>query len=232
MGIRAEGRPCHGWTECVASANEEDVGALLGLDPRMLGRVHRQLRLNTKSGALTCTGQVTTLFDLFDCPRPERALGCNPGYDEWHPVVQSAHDSELRLREGTEWPGPDGGHHVESRVERAGTPLDQRVAGKRGLSRLVATDHRAPRRLDGNGRLLDRPVVGTDQEHPDPRELPEGRTLVCRAHGHAPGGALICTTVVGAPVPVGRGMRHALSVEHRKHFRHHNGPTCNQLARI
>jgi len=89
---------CHGRAEDVTGAYEENVGASLGLDARMLGRVRRQLRLSSASGALASARQVTPLFDLLDCPWPERSRGCNPGDHERHPVVQSADDPELRLR--------------------------------------------------------------------------------------------------------------------------------------
>jgi hypothetical protein len=132
----------------------------------MLGRVRGQLPLRTVDNALAGTRQIATPFHESDRPGSERSLWRNPGHDQGLAMVKCTDDTEFGLRQGRERTSPDGCHDVEARIERAGAPLYQCVAGKRGLARFVTPESGASHRLDGDDRLLDGPVVGAYDKHP------------------------------------------------------------------
>jgi hypothetical protein len=105
----------------------------------MLGRAREQVRGSPAASPLAGAREVVSLGDLFGRPRPERALGRNPGDDKRHAVVKPADDPELRECQRPEWTRAGSGYDVEAGVERARASLDESVAGKGRLPGLVAT---------------------------------------------------------------------------------------------
>lgn len=167
----------------IAQPSEPAVnfGSVLGrVSPTsQVGGARRSGVARTPSGCMLAGGdEVVSVLHDDSGPRPQGALGIDAGDDERKPVVKSADDAELRLREVARRSNPDVGHHVEAGVERARPSLDQGVARKRRLPGFMAPEDLAVLSLELGCPLLDGPIAGAHHEYLQLRQSP---TLPTRA---------------------------------------------------